>query len=113
MFMLGLAPFIGIVYSAIIAFLIYFGIKVFAGRRKRQILEAALRPDDDDDIVVDTNSKDDNDNNDTTALGDKDAHDQNGDRNDEDNNGHKDHRNYKICIHCGAKFNTSKCPTCD
>ena len=38
MFMLGLSPFIGIMYSALVAFLIYFGIKVFVGRRRRQIL---------------------------------------------------------------------------
>ena len=37
LFMLGLSPFIGMAYALAIAFLVYFGIKVFVGRRKRQI----------------------------------------------------------------------------
>lgn len=39
--MLGLAPFIGIAYSLAVAFLVYFGIKVFVGRRKQQMLRDA------------------------------------------------------------------------
>ena len=35
--MIGLLPFMAPVYAVIIAILIYFGIKVFVGRRQRQI----------------------------------------------------------------------------
>jgi len=35
--MIGLLPFMAPVYAVIIAILIYFGIKVFVGRRKRMI----------------------------------------------------------------------------
>ncbi len=41
MFMLGLSPFIGIGYALAVAFLVYFGVKVFVGRRRRQIMDAA------------------------------------------------------------------------
>jgi len=37
--MIGLMPFIAPIYAVIIAILVYFGIKVFVGRRKRTILE--------------------------------------------------------------------------
>ena len=40
MFMLGLSPFIGISYALVVAFFVYFGIKIFVGRRRRQLLEA-------------------------------------------------------------------------
>lgn len=36
-FMIGLLPFMAPVYAVIVAILIYFGIKVFVGRRKRMI----------------------------------------------------------------------------
>jgi len=36
-FMIGLLPFMAPVYAVIIAILIYFGIKVFVGRRKQMI----------------------------------------------------------------------------
>jgi hypothetical protein len=35
--MLGMMAFLSLAYSLVIAILIYFGIKVFVGRRKRQI----------------------------------------------------------------------------
>lgn len=41
MFMLGLAPVLGIVYAVLVAFLIYFGIKVLIGRQRRTILDTA------------------------------------------------------------------------
>lgn len=36
-FMIGLLPFMAPVYAVIIAILIYFGIKLYVGRRKRSI----------------------------------------------------------------------------
>ena len=41
MFMLGLAPFIGIAYALAVAFMLYFGTKVLVGRRRRQLLDSA------------------------------------------------------------------------
>lgn len=35
--MIGLIPFMAPIYAVIIAILIYFGIKLYVGRRKRQI----------------------------------------------------------------------------
>jgi len=37
--MIGLTPFIAFVYSAIIGVLLYFGIKIYIGRKKRMIQE--------------------------------------------------------------------------
>lgn len=37
--MIGLIPFIAPIYAVIIAILLYFGVKVFVGRRKKIILE--------------------------------------------------------------------------
>lgn len=36
--MIGLLPFMAPIYAVIIAVLVYFGLKVFVGRRKRDIL---------------------------------------------------------------------------
>lgn len=38
LFMIGLSPSIGVVPALIVAFVIYFGIKVFVGRQRRRIL---------------------------------------------------------------------------
>ena len=35
--MIGMMPFIAPIYAVIIAVVIYFGVRVFVGRRKRQI----------------------------------------------------------------------------
>ena len=35
--MIGMIPFIAPIYAVIIAVVIYFGVRVFVGRRKRQI----------------------------------------------------------------------------
>lgn len=37
--MIGLLPFMAPIYAVIIAVLVYFGLKVFVGRRKRDILQ--------------------------------------------------------------------------
>ncbi|MEX0657273.1 MAG: hypothetical protein WD154_06995 [Nitrosopumilaceae archaeon] len=37
--MIGLMPFMETIYAVIIAILVYFGVKVFVGRRKKIILE--------------------------------------------------------------------------
>jgi len=37
--MIGLMPFMASIYAVIIAILLYFGVKVFVGRRKKIILE--------------------------------------------------------------------------
>ena len=37
--MIGLLPFMAPIYAVIIAVLVYFGLKVFVGRRKKAILE--------------------------------------------------------------------------
>lgn len=37
--MIGLMPFMAPIYAVIIAILVYFGVKVFVGRRKKIILE--------------------------------------------------------------------------
>ncbi len=38
--MIGLSPFLSIAYAMVVAFVAYFGIKVFVGRRKKQIQKA-------------------------------------------------------------------------
>jgi hypothetical protein len=37
--MIGLMPFMAPIYAVIIAILVYFGVKVFVGRRKKIMLE--------------------------------------------------------------------------
>jgi len=37
--MIGLMPFMASIYAVIIAILVYFGVKVFVGRRKKIMLE--------------------------------------------------------------------------
>jgi phosphate/sulfate permease len=38
--MIGMMPFIAPIYAVTIAILIYFGVRVFVGRRKKQIKES-------------------------------------------------------------------------
>ena len=37
LFMIGLTPFMGLVYAVIIVIIMYFGIKVYVGKRKQSI----------------------------------------------------------------------------
>ena len=37
LFMIGLTPFMGLVYAVIIVVIMYFGIKVYVGKRKQSI----------------------------------------------------------------------------